>query len=301
MNLLDKCIFNQIILKAESGALGAPGGLGLWYSSVHCLGFLKTEHFNSKRSIKSISHSEITTAEGARISANIKSLCVFPQGSHEVIGTWFVDCKQFLRWLSGLLSFAWLFHIPVFVFWNFASVGFIYWQVFSSLFLSFRSVFYLSLSPLFSLSLSLFLPPFIIRFHQYSSTPSSPPLFSISVSLSCSPLISHCFCLIFSCFFSLFLYHAFSFFPLPPFLLLSSTLPDLFLRPHSHVDDFGGGPRRDRRGSGCHRLYLALPPHRPRQIPHQTQRSLPPTNTDSWTHGRTLIHACTSIHRDTLA
>lgn len=154
MNLPDKCIFNQIILKAESGALGAPGGLGLWYSSVHCLGFLKTEHFNSKRSIKSISHSEITTAEGARISANIKKLCVFPQGSHKVIGTWFVDCKQFLRWLSGLLSFAWLFHIPVFVFWNFASVGFIYWQVFSApLFLSFRSVFSLSLSPLFSLSL----------------------------------------------------------------------------------------------------------------------------------------------------
>lgn len=97
MNLLDKCILNQIILKAESGALGAPGGLGLWYSLVHCLGFLKTEHFNSKRSIKSFSHSEITTAEGVRISANIKSLCVFPQGSHEVIGTWFVDCKQFLR------------------------------------------------------------------------------------------------------------------------------------------------------------------------------------------------------------
>uniref|UniRef100_A0A3Q4HGG8 Cell adhesion molecule 3 n=1 Tax=Neolamprologus brichardi TaxID=32507 RepID=A0A3Q4HGG8_NEOBR len=86
------------------------------------------------------------------------------------------------------------------------------------LFLSFRSVFSLSLSPLFSLSLSLFLPPFIIRFHQYSSTPSSPPLFSISVSLSCSPLISRCFYLIFSCFFSLFLYHAFSFFsPSPPF------------------------------------------------------------------------------------
>lgn len=97
MNLLDKCVLNQIILKAESGALGAPGGLGLWYSLVHCLGFLKTEHFNSKRSIKSISHSEITTAEGVRISANIKSLCVFPQGFHEVIGTWFVDCKQFLR------------------------------------------------------------------------------------------------------------------------------------------------------------------------------------------------------------
>lgn len=92
MNLLDKCILNQIILKAESGALGAPGGLGLWYSLVHCLGFLKTEHFNSKRSIKSISHSEITTAEGVRISTNIKSLCVcvparFPRSD------WYLVCR----------------------------------------------------------------------------------------------------------------------------------------------------------------------------------------------------------------
>ena len=190
----------------------------------------------------------------------------------------------------------------------------------SFLFFSFLSAFSLSLSSLFTLSLSLSfvryfccLSSSVSRFHQYPSTTSSSSSSSSSLSalnicpsvpLSSSLSLSLPHFLSLSVFrshpFSLSLSLTMTPTSFTPLLSpLSSPPPNpLLSRPHSHVDLLGGGPRRDRRGGGCYRLHPALPPHCPRQIPHQTQRSTAHT----LTHTNGHAHACMmSVQRDTLA
>lgn len=259
-----------------------------------------------------------------------------PTGFLQVIGTWSVNCtillhvshEQFLMEGDAVAPF--LFCLAFFISLSLSSegltlcLGIVHWQVFSApLFFSF--LFFLpSLchSPHYSLSLFLYfccLSSSVSHFHQYSSTPPFPPsLSALNLPLPFSPIISYCLYLIFCHSLSL---SFSSIFPFPlsncdsqilifttwlPYLLSSPLLSSpllstLFLRPHSHVDLFGGGPRRDWRGGGCYRLHPALPSHRPRQIPHQTQRSTAHTHRHMNTRGRTYacMHEC--VHRDTLA
>lgn len=88
--------------------------------------------------------------------------------------------------------------------------------------------------------------------------------------------------------------------PTPFSSLLHPTAPP-FSRPHGHVDHLGNGPRRDRRRGGGYRLHPSLPAHRPRQIPHQTQRSTARTHSDAQTRAAVLMHACMSLRRNTPA
>lgn len=122
----------------------------------------------------------------------------------------------------------------------------------------------LSLSPLFSLS--LFLLPFIIRLH------------AVSVS-------------------------TLTIFLVPSFLINSHLLifagshlvsPPSWRRPHSYDSQLGSGPCRHRRCRGSDRLHSPLPPHRPWQIPHQTQRSCVQTDTRRATH--VYMHECTQTY-----
>lgn len=80
-----------------------------------------------------------------------------------------------------------------------------------------------------------------------------------------------------------------------PSWFLTSPLSAVFWRHNGNVDVFGGGPRRDRRGGGCYRLHPALPPHRPRQIPHQTQRS-PSSHTNKHTDAGAGRHTHAFMH-----
>lgn len=198
--------------------------------------------------------------------------------------------------------FAWLFfNILVSVLWRFVALPGYYILTCCPhspvLFLFFFS---LSLIPLFSLS--LFLLPFIIRLLPPPIFIRHPPLSALNLCLSMPP--SPPFSLPASTLFSVAL-HTLSLFMWLPFPtlqynFLSSSLlchpTILFSRPHSHVDLFRGGPRRDRRGGGCYRLHPALPPHRPRQIPHQTQRSTAHTLNHTDVYG--CAHAC--MHERTL-
>lgn len=197
-----------------------------------------------------------------------------------------------------------LFRLAFFFFLSLSSegsrlcLGIIYWHVVPT-----PLLFFFSSSPPHS---SHYSPSFTISaaFHHPSPAstnthPSPPPpsLLSISFCLSLSlHLFSPCRYLIFCCsshspslnVTSIFSSSQFNFLSSP---LLSSCHPAiLFSRPHSHVDLFRGGPRRDRRGGGCNRLHPALPPHRPRQIPHQTQRSTAHTLDRTDMHG--CAHAC---------
>lgn len=199
------------------------------------------------------------------------------------------------------------FHILVFVFWRFVAVSGYYILTsvlrspvlfFSFCLLSVTLPIILSLSVSFSISAAFHHPsPVSTNIHPPTPPPSLSLFLPIFLTVSTSFFVA--LCLFFSHPFSPSLSYDSHFLTfttwLSPFSFLLSPLhpTTLLLRPHSHVDLFGGGPRGDRRGGGCYRLHPALPPHRPRQIPHQTQRSTAHTHTDPCkTYEHTRTHSC---------